>query len=48
MSVIQVVNVLESEVLDWMVVGALLTSVVFVAEAVSYMTYVKDISEGSR
>ena len=48
MSVIQVGNVLESEELDWMVVGALLTSVVFVAEAVSYMTYVKDISEGSR
>ncbi len=48
MSVIQVVNVLESEVLDWMVVGALLTSVVFVAEAVSYMTYMKDISEDSR
>ena len=48
MSVIQVGNVLESEVLDWMVVGALLTSVVFVAEAVSYMTYVKDISEDSR
>ena len=48
MSVIQVGNVLESEELDWMVVGALLTSVVFVAEAVSYMTYVKDISEDSR
>ena len=48
MSVIQVVNVLESEELDWMVVGALLTSVVFVAEAVSYMTYMKDISEDSR
>jgi len=48
MSVIQVSNVLESEELDWMVVGALLTSVVFVAEAVSYMTYVKDISEDSR
>jgi len=48
MSVIQVVNVLDIEVLDWFVVGALLTSVVFVAEAVSYMTYVKDISEESR
>jgi len=48
MSVIQVVNVLESEVLDWIVVGALLISVMFVAEAVSYMTYVKDISEDSR
>jgi len=48
MSVIQVVNVLESEELDLIVVGALLVSVVFVAEAVSYMTYVKDISEESR
>jgi len=48
MSVIQVSNVLESAELDWIVVGALLTSVVFVAEAVSYMTYVKDISEDSR
>ena len=48
MSVIQVSNVLESEELDLMVMGALFTSVVFVAEAVSYMTYVKDISEDSR
>ena len=48
MSVIQVVNVLEIEELDWFVLGALLTSVVFVAEAVSYMTYMKDISEDSR
>jgi len=48
MSVIQVGNVLESEEIDWIVVGALLISVMFVAEAVSYMTYVKDISEGSR
>jgi len=48
MSVIQVLNVLESEELDWIVVGALLTSVMFVAEAVSYMTYMKDISEDSR
>ena len=48
MSVIQVVNVLKSEEIDWIVVGALLTSVVFVAEAVSYMTYMKDISEDSR
>ena len=48
MSVIQVVNVLESEEIDWIVVGALLTSVVFVAEATSYMTYMKDISEESR
>ena len=48
MSVIQVVNVLEIEELDLLVVGALLTSVVFVAEAVSYMTYMKDISEVSR
>ena len=48
MSVIQVLNVLESEELDLMVFGALFTSVMFVAEAVSYMTYVKDISEESR
>jgi len=48
MSVIQVVNVMESEELDWMVLGALFTSVVFVAEAVSYMTYMTDISEDSR
>ena len=48
MSVIQVVNVLENEEIDWIVVGALLTSVMFVAEAVSYMTYMMDISEDSR
>jgi len=48
MSVIQVQNVLESEEIDLPVVGALLTSVVFVAEAVSYMTYALDISEDSR
>jgi len=48
MSVIQVSNVLESEELDLIVLGALFTSVVFVAEAVSYMTYMKDISEDSR
>ena len=38
----------QSEELDLIVVGALLTSVMFVAEAVSYMTYMKDISEESR
>jgi len=48
MSVIQVSNVLESEELDLIVLGALFTSVVFVAESVSYMTYMKDISEDSR
>jgi len=39
---------LESDEIDLFVVGALLSSVVLVAKAVSYMTYVKDICEDSR
>ena len=38
MAVIQVSNVLELKKVDWIVVGALVTSAMFVSEAVSYMT----------
>lgn len=49
MAVIQLKNVLEvGGDVDWIVVGAFLVSIMFVAEAVSYMTYMKDISEESR
>ena len=48
MAVIQAKNVLELKEIDWFVAGALFTSVVFVSEAVTYMTFMKDISEESR
>ena len=48
MTVVQVKNVLESVELDWIVLAALFTSVAFVSEAVSYMTFMKDISEEGR
>ena len=48
MAVIQMTNVLEMAVKDYVLVVALGISVAFVAEAVSYMTYLKDIDEGGR
>jgi len=48
MVVIQVNNILNMANLNTVVVGALFCSAAFVSEAVSYMTYVKDISEESR
>ena len=41
-------TVLTSEKLDVIVLLALLCSVAFVSEAVTYMTYIKDINEESR
>lgn len=48
MTVIQVNNILNSKEVNILLVGALSTSAMFVAEAVSYMTYMMDISEDSR
>jgi len=48
MAVIQITNVLEMARKDYVLVAALGISVAFVAEAVSYMTYLKDIDEESR
>ena len=48
MVVIQVNNILNMANLNTVVVGALFCSAAFVSEAVSYMTYAKDISEESR
>ena len=48
MAVIQVRNVLNLKEIDWIVCIALLFSVVFVSEAVTYTTFMKDISEESR
>ena len=47
-TVLQVNTLLTMEELDPIVVVSLLVSVIFVSEAVTYMTYVKDISEESR
>ncbi len=48
MAVIQVMNILNMANFNIVVVGALFCSTAFVSEAVSYMTYIKDISEESR
>jgi hypothetical protein len=48
MSVIQVVNVLESKEIDWIVLGALFCSAVFVAETMGYMTFMADINDAHR
>ena len=48
MTVIQVNNILNSKEVNILLVGALSTSAMFVAEAVSYMTYMMDISEDNR
>jgi len=48
MVVIQVNNILNMAKLNLFVVGGLFCSAAFVSEAVSYMTYAKDISEESR
>jgi len=48
MSIVQINTIFESEDWDVPIAGALFMSVLFVAEAVSYMTYMKDISEESR
>jgi len=48
MVVIQANNILNMAKLNLVVVGALFCSAAFVSEAVSYMTYAKDISEQSR
>lgn len=47
-TVIQVRTILKSEELDPVVILALFVSAGFVAETVTYMTYVKDVSEESR
>jgi len=48
MAVIQMTNVLEMVEKDYVLVVALGISAAFVAEAVSYMTYLKDIDDESR
>ena len=47
-TVLQVNTVLTSDKLDVVVILALISSVAFVSEAVTYMTFIKDINEESR
>ena len=47
-SVVQVHTILTSKEFDMIIISALFTSAAFVSEAVTYMTFVKDINEESR
>ena len=45
---VQVDSIMKADEIDAIIVLALFASAAFVAEGVSYMTYIKDINEESR
>jgi len=47
-TILQVFNILESRELDWIVIMAMFAGAAFTSEAISYMTYVKDIGDEAR